>query len=366
MDINSLLKEFQALPKKKKTFLEICKYPASRFEEVCSRILCFYFSPKEEHGFQDLFLRSLFELLEAEDISFYEDEIQVIPEDYAEGKRLDIVITGSDFVIGIENKITASLYNPLDKYKARTDAYGKEQSFNLVLSVYEITKAEELEKMATNDFKAFTYADFFFYLKKNLGDYSADCNQRYLTHLQDFIETIENMSTNDSIDRKNSDFFFDNSKEINELISQYEAYKKSRLDLQHENLRKIKKQIGAQTDPKWFIHDGKTAFYLVYNKFTSKKYEIGIESLYKETKENALGEYLIQITTWDLENWKTFKERILKKYPNCPLDEGTTHKNRVYLDVEKIIAPETEISIDTIVSRLKFHFENLKAIVGGE
>jgi len=340
MDINSLLKEFQALPKKKKTFLEICKYPASRFEEVCSRILCFYFSPKEEHGFQDLFLRSLFELLKAEDVNFYEDEIQVIPEDYAEGKRLDIVITGSDFVIGIENKITASLYNPLDKYKARIDSYHKEHSFNLVLSVYEITKAEELEKIAANDFKAFTYADFFIHLKKNLAPYSADCDQRYLTHLLDFIKTIENMSTNDSIDRKNSDFFFEKRNEIDELISQYEAYKKSRLDLQHEKLQEIEKQIGAQTNPKWFIHNGKTAFYLIF-KFASKEYEIGIESLYKETKENPLGEYLIQITTWDLENWKTFKERILKKYPDCPLDEGTTHKNRVYLDVEKLIVPET-------------------------
>jgi len=210
MDINSLLKEFQALPKKqkKKTFLEICKYPSSRFEEVCSRILCFYFSPKEEHGFQDLFLRSLFELLEAEDINFYEDEIQVIPEDYAEGKRLDIVITGSDFVIGIENKITASLYNPLDKYKARIDSYHKEHPFNLVLSVYEITKAEELEKIAANDFKAFTYADFFFYLKKNLGDYSADCNQRYLQYLLDFKKPIEPLYTNDSIAQKNSNFSF--------------------------------------------------------------------------------------------------------------------------------------------------------------
>ena len=64
------------LPKtiKEPTYLEICKYPRRRFEEICSRLLCFYIAPKNEHGFNDLFLSSLLELLATEKISFKDEQ----------------------------------------------------------------------------------------------------------------------------------------------------------------------------------------------------------------------------------------------------------------------------------------------------
>ena len=61
----SLLDEFQKVPIKKrnKTFMGVCQYPFSRFEEICSRVLAYYFNPEEDHGFRDLWLRAFVQSL---------------------------------------------------------------------------------------------------------------------------------------------------------------------------------------------------------------------------------------------------------------------------------------------------------------
>ena len=47
-----ILDKFKGLPKNypEPTFLEITHYPKRRFEEICSRILSFYFNPAKEHN----------------------------------------------------------------------------------------------------------------------------------------------------------------------------------------------------------------------------------------------------------------------------------------------------------------------------
>lgn len=357
MDVNSLLEEFQLLPKyyKEKTFLEICKYPYSRFEEICSRILCFYFSPLEEHGFRDLFLQSFFELLAIEDLSFYEDQIKVISEDNAEGKRLDILIFSPDFVIGIENKITANVYNPLDIYKNRIEEYNKEQQFKIVLSVHKITNEQELAVIKNNDFKAVTYSDFFVFLKKNLGQYATSGNQRYLTHLLDFIKTIENMVTSEQMDKRTSEFFFDKREDIEELIDTYSKYQNLVLEIQKDKIAEIRERISFETKSKWWAWQG---WDLGFDSF-SEDYKIGIESSFKETRGTPLGEYKIYITTWNLKDWQPFEKSILDKYSDCYLDKGNGVRNRVFLHVDAIDG----FNYERIVERLQYHFENLKEIV---
>lgn len=100
------------------TFLEICKYPKSRFEEVCSRILAFYLNPNADHKMNDLLVSALLETVgKYNDWYDYRHNIKVNTEEYVDGKRIDITIVSEDYVIAIENKITADLYNPLEVYK---------------------------------------------------------------------------------------------------------------------------------------------------------------------------------------------------------------------------------------------------------
>ena len=64
-EYQKLLKNFAYLPKPNThpTFMDICHMGGDRFEERCSKVLQFYFSPLAPHKLRGLFLDSLLELL---------------------------------------------------------------------------------------------------------------------------------------------------------------------------------------------------------------------------------------------------------------------------------------------------------------
>lgn len=352
-----LLEEFNKIPKRKiePTFLEICNYPKRRFEEICSRILCFYFNPLKEHGLKNLFIDSLFELLIETGQHYQDDQIKIIAEDNADGKRIDLVIYSPDFIIGIENKITAPLYNPLNAYKKRLEEYSIKNIFKLVLSLKTITKKEELELINRNEFKAITYCDFFEVIKKNIGQYISTCNQKYLGQLFDFIQTLENMKSSIPTDKKLADFFFDNSDDIEKLIQSFRNHNDLILNKQKDRISELREKISTKTGKEWWAWQG---WDLGYNSFSSNMPKIGIESSYKETKTDVLGEFRIYITTWNLKDWLPFEKTLTDRFPNNFLDKVD---NRVYLHMDLIKEDDEEL----IIEKLNEYFEMLNEITGG-
>ena len=294
----------------------------------------------------------MFELLERSDIKFKNDQIKVITEDNAEGKRIDLVIYSPDFIVGIENKITAPLYNPLDVYKRRLEEYSIENTIKIVLSLNRITKIEEKKLIKRNDFIAITYSDFFEIIKRNIGEYISTCNQKYLTHLFDFIQTIENMNTLNKIDKRIVDFFVDNSNDIDELIKFYNQYKDDILNQQKEKIFEIKQKISTITAVNWWAWQG---WDLGYDSFNKSKPRIGIESSFKTTKESPLGEFHIYITTWNLKDWNPYEKDLLEKFPTNVLDKVNS---RVYLHMD-IIDGNNE---DLIIEKLKEYYDIVKEI----
>lgn len=352
-NISHLLEEFNKLPKKRNepTFLEICSYPQRRFEEICSRILSFYFNPQREHKLKDLFITSFFELLKNTNIEYQIDQIKIKTEDNAEGKRIDLVIYSPDFIIGIENKITASLYNPLEAYKKRLNDYSIDNTFKVILSLHKIKKKEELELIKENGFISITYSDFFEVIKRNTGNYIANCNQKYLSQLYDFVLTLENMKSANRIDMKISSFFFENSIQIDDLISTYTNYKESVLNTQKERIAELRFRISTLTGNEWWAWRG---WDLGFNSFNSNKPKIGIESSFKETKDSALGEFRIYITTWNLHDWVQYDKILTDLYPDKLLDKS----DRVFLHMD-VIAGDDE---DLILKKLNEYYNLLKEI----
>ncbi len=348
-----LLNKFKQVPKAHidTTFLEICGYPKRRFEEICSRILCFYFNPQKEHRLKDLFISSLFELLERTDIPYQEEQIKIITEDNADGKRIDLVIYSPDFIVGIENKISASLYNPLDTYKKRLEEYNIEQTIKLILSVEKITKKEEKELIKNNGFISITYSELFKTIKRNIGRYISACNQKYLIQLYDFIQTLENMNPLNPADKKISEFFFDNSSQIDELICTYNNYKEKILRIQRDKISDLKERISKITGREWWAWQGWDLGF----DFNKDKPRIGIESSYKNTRNNALGEFRIYITTWTLKDWMPYENVLMEKFPDNFLDKVN---NRVYLHMDVI----HEQKDDLILEKLKEYFDLLVEI----
>jgi hypothetical protein len=355
-EIDQLLIEFVALPKtvKQPTYLEICKYPRRRFEEICSRLLCFYLAPNKEHRFGELFLRSLFKLLSPEkEFHFRSDKIHVISEENAEGKRLDILVYSDTFVIGIENKITAGLYNTLEAYKNRIQLYGSDNIYRVVLSLRKLSSKTDLAFIETNGFTNLTYNQYFNQIKQNLPAFEGTCNEKYLHHLNDFIETLENMTANNILNEELSDYFFDNAERIDNLITLYNQFNNKTTSRQTERIAELKEKICelTRTDRWWAWEDWDLGF----NEFNLNKPKIGIESSFEATKGNPLGIFHIMITAWNLKDWSFYEGKLLKDYQNCELEKVD---NRVFLHVEKLIDADDEL----ILNSLKKHYDYLAGL----
>ena len=133
-----LLNDFAILPKRNTspTFMEICQMGGDRFEERCSQIFKFYFNPNAPHGLKGLFINSLLEIMQNVELNYSLQGVRVITEDTtSDNKRIDIIVETDCFVMAIENKIGAKLYNPLESYVEHINTkYKDKKSFFIVLS----------------------------------------------------------------------------------------------------------------------------------------------------------------------------------------------------------------------------------------
>ncbi|MGI5974240.1 MAG: PD-(D/E)XK nuclease family protein [Paludibacter sp.] len=364
-DYSKLIEEFKQIPKFEyhTTYLNICRYPGNRFEEICSRILAFFFQPNNEHGLKDLFLQSLFDTINKENPQYVRDtQITVDTEVQSEdNKRLDILITGTDFIIGIENKIYASLYNPLDSYKetinkkANQCKINKDKIFKIVLSVKKITDQSELTKMNDNGFVKVYYSEFFENLKKNVGNYFSQANPKYVTIMYDFIETIENMDG--KIDDKMIGFFIENKDNVKEMIDQYKKVEQQIQSIQINRISEILYKIKERIDENWSDWN----WLLVIDKFNANTElpRIGIESCYSSYNRNPLGKFIIYITTWSVKDYEPYEEILKIRYPDRIPEKNPYGDNKVYLYVDEIYGDdETEI-----LKKLKYHYDELKSVV---
>lgn len=343
-ELRVLLDEFNGLPKNinESTYLDLCQYPTRRFEEICSRLLSFYFLPINEHRFSDLFLKSFLQILpNADKLLFSTNKIKIIEEENAEGKRIDLVIVGDNFVIGIENKITADLYNPLDIYRHRLNDYKKDFIIGVVLSIHPIKKESEKKLLIDNKFINVLYSDLFLRIKQNIGFYINQCNNKYLTFLDDFIKTIENMEQNNILNPSLSDFFYENTSKLDELFDLYSEFNSRIKKIQLQNLQSLNEAISIKTSHKWWIwEDWDFGCDMIIND-----HKIGIETHFKTTNKNPTGEFKIIITTWNLKDWNYFKDSIISKFPNktYEIEDG-----RAYLYYDILISPELSVIEDKL------------------
>jgi hypothetical protein len=219
-DFTNLLESFGRLPqlerRKPKTLLEIAGFP--RRELPYSNILAFLLDPNKEHGMGDLLLRSLLEAageagsMKTLSAGAARGHVKVFREDPTEeGKRIDIVVETDSFVLGVENKIEASLNNPLDEYqqrlKERADQNGGSKP-KTCCGVLLHVRDEKLNPATLCGFKQVAYKDLFSVLRKNLGDSVASATPKHLFYLLDLMETVKNLELGaDMMDRAMIEFF---------------------------------------------------------------------------------------------------------------------------------------------------------------
>ncbi|MDE6560949.1 MAG: PD-(D/E)XK nuclease family protein [Muribaculaceae bacterium] len=347
-----LLEEFEALPKvnTNPTFMELCHMISDRFEERCSQILCFFLKPNAPHKLHDLLIKSLLDAVKI-DIPYSLRDVHVRTEEKtSDGKFIDITVTGDNFVIAIENKIGAELYNPLDSYVSHIkECYNnKKYQFFIVLSARRIVDTKEIRKMECHNYLYVNYSTLFEKIKQNLGHYAIEADHNYLTFLFDFIRTIEKRYyfTNMELNK----FFFSNRDHIENLISQYDAFKKNILQEQTEHISQLQGRISALTEVNWSLLNG--YLYITFNEESDK---IGIESNFcnNETFDNPLGDFHINITVWGKKDFDPYEGDLKAAYPNCHIDYNPECGDRVYLHLPRIDGSDTEAILKSLVDCYK-------------
>jgi len=225
----NLLFEFNSIPKPKRrrTFLEISGYP--HYENVCSNILKFYLEPNNEHGLKDLVINSIVKQVNKDfQLDSSHEGIEVHREyQTSQGKRIDLLVTTNKWVIGIENKIFHHLHNDLEDYRKTIDSLcvNSRTAIRIVLSLNKLS-IEDLEKVESKEFESITYEQVFENIKDKIGNYLINANSHYVSHLTDFITSLENLKPKNMENKKLGTFFNTHSDTIEKLIEEYGRYRK--------------------------------------------------------------------------------------------------------------------------------------------
>jgi hypothetical protein len=125
------------------------------------------------------------------------------------GNFIDLFIDGYDYRIIIENKIFATLNNDLNDYYDFA-AKDSKKVIPFVLSLYPLNFFHE-------KYIFITYEMLFKEIRKEIGVFITDANQKYLTILFDFMKNIENLRRGSDMDLEFCEFVKDNLLASNDL-----------------------------------------------------------------------------------------------------------------------------------------------------
>lgn len=356
-EFKEMLDELDKIPQTshQRTFMEICKYPGSRFEEICSRILEFFLNPKEEHRMYGLALNALLQAIGEDKLrGEYNINGVDVKTEYVtdENKRIDIVVDTPSFVIAIEHKIDANVYNPLDIYKQTIDKnYKDKRRLFVVLSAKQIPNVER-DIIESRGFFVLQYSKLINVLQQNMGLYVADCNQYWLTVLIDFIKTLKNRITMFELTPEYK-FFIENKERIEALNKRKEDIQKQIKSYQNEFLQSICENLKIETKAEWSIWEG----WDLLVSFNNDSNKIGIESHFVETVNSPIGSFHYCITTWKKSHFEPYRDELKDKYPQCKIEDVDDRIELLFPTIENI-----DRNCDEIIKQLKDAYFVLKDI----
>lgn len=230
IEIRNLIENYSIIEREypPPTLMEIAGFP--HWENVYSNILAFFLDTNQHHGFNDMLLISI---INCYNNKFSDtDKIHIndnLETEYVHreavtknGKRIDIVIKTSSFILGIENKIYSSLHNDLKEYYEYLEEHIETtKGYQLIPIVLSPNKIND-DKIKENKFVNITYPDLVKELKSNIGMYFNKNNTQYQYLLLDFIEQGNKFAQEIKMNEEDKEFLMfwkeneDKLKNINE------------------------------------------------------------------------------------------------------------------------------------------------------
>jgi len=299
------------------TLLEIAGFP--HHENVISNFLAFYLDFENNHGFDDLLLRSLYQMISKELEYEYPKSISVEREVYVGGGRIDILIVTEKIVIAVENKIYHILEkNPLKKYQEYVEKIGEgKRKFGVVLSINK-------EQPKVDFFKNIIYKDFFKRIKENDKSSLLESNDFYPKFLSELITTISRLNHNSKMNHSDIKYLEEHEEDVKKvsiLLTEYFADIRTKLNILKENL-KVDDYIDY--GKLWLDKEIKAKLSGVLY-YVLKKID-GVESVELKIRIAPKG--------WSVEFWKTEN---LSKETRKKLESYNDTRNRIYNNIHKFI-----------------------------
>ena len=224
------------------TFLDIAGYP--RYENVISNILLFLFNDKI-HSFGNLWIKSLLECYK--NISGLDMNLDIINVNYADrevstkdNKRIDLVIETNKYLILIENKIDAPIYNPFSSYNDYAKEYIKDNNQDLKI-IEVILSLNKYGNKIGNDYKFYniTYDMLIDKVKKNVGDYLLNSSDKWMIYMKDFMNTIENLKVGSNMNKEWNEFLEKNNDDLSDFFTKYHEDMDAKMKLLDDLTQKI-------------------------------------------------------------------------------------------------------------------------------
>lgn len=225
-DLLVAFKQLDIQPRKNKrqTFMTVTGYP--HIENVASNVLAFFFNDTEEHGFENLWIRSLLECANYEYSSRIHNSWCNREVSTLKGNRIDIVIYSDSTIITVENKLFSIVHNDLKDYSKTVRQFAKAEELEQVDIL--LTLFDEHVVAEKNNFVNITYSQLFDRVRKNIGEYLERVDNTWLTYAKDFMFTIEGLLEKESInmDKEFARFLYDNSSNLTDLMYKLDFHKR--------------------------------------------------------------------------------------------------------------------------------------------
>lgn len=287
--INEVAKNLPELPKRpKKNFFDILG--VERKETINSKMLAYFFDPNEEHGFGTLFFECLLTVLREK----YNDD--KLNNDYSEPfeiaievatsstdslenqlKRIDLLITGSQWSIIIENKLFHHLSNPLKVYEQHVineKKLGKNDIIGIILSLD--TKSEAACKVDETQFFNVTHRELINKVQQHLilTDIENDIDIFYLREYAKTINSHYKNKMNEPMSDKIVASLIEQKEAVNDIIEKRTAS----INYINEKIREAFAERGYRFEKVWYYAPKykKIRFYITPSEEILKTNSIGI------------------------------------------------------------------------------------------
>ena len=344
--------KFLPKPMYEPTYLELCKYPWNRLEEICSRLFAFFFDTRNPHGVGTLFLDTLLEVYQekysAEIENFdkknilYTRSVFAETEKYTEnGNRIDLLLTTDCLKVCIENKIDAPPDNDFQDYYNYVKKESESLNLHTVCILLALCEKAEYKDVNPN-FKTIYYREFLEKLKRNLGAYLTQCNSKYLSYLTDFILFLDRKGGYMSeLSEEERNFFIDKDKELNELIERREKFLSERRKSLEKRIVNIQLNLNKKEHDSLSGDWWNGGLYLGgHFKKGDKQYELGIEAGFSGLVEDR---FSISVSIWKWENQKNRIDLYLPKLKNAfKISKGDEPSGKWCVEVKELVACDDE------------------------